>query len=168
MLEKYTLTNLILPIIKTRFAVLLMLSLTACVVAPAATPAPSKLFLRSYTVLPTPQRVRLEPGYVELNNSWIYEIRGLDEKHIAVRTLLTELKNIHDFVLRGNGQQVMGRLRLSIDPQAVATIADPEIKRQAYTLKIAPELIEITGCGDENDCRTVTLRLSAVGRLNKS
>ncbi|MEJ7616589.1 MAG: beta-N-acetylhexosaminidase [Pyrinomonadaceae bacterium] len=136
-----------------------------------AAPTPTELFMRGYTVIPTPQRVRLEPGDVELDDSWAYEAKGMDEQQIAVRALLTDLKDFHGFVLRPKNQRSGGLIRLAIDPNAVATTtSDQEIKRQGYALKIAPGLIEITGNSEQGLFYGVAsvlqlLRKSERGRL---
>lgn len=117
--------------------------------ATAALAAPTELFLRGYTALPAPQRVQLGTGDVGIDESWIYEARNLGEKHPAVLSLLAGLKDFHAFALKPKSQNGGGRVSLSVNANQLASIVDPEIRRQAYTLKIAPGAIEITGNSDQ-------------------
>ncbi|MBI3681748.1 MAG: beta-N-acetylhexosaminidase [Acidobacteria bacterium] len=109
---------------------------------PPATP----LWLRGYSVIPTPQKVELEPGDVEFNGSWGYRADGVAANHIAVRSLLKDLREFHSIDLRPAGATNI--IRLSVRKGTVATPGDPEIHPQGYRLKIAPSLVEITGNGD--------------------
>ncbi len=79
---------------KMKFAFLLLFLLCAFHAVGSARTISSELILRGYTVLPAPQRVRLEAGDIEFNGSWTYEAKGIDENHIALRSLLRDLKDI--------------------------------------------------------------------------
>jgi hypothetical protein len=127
-------------------------ALLLCLVfLPAASDArqPTNLFLRGYTVIPTPQKVALEDGDLEFNDSWSYDTGALAQNHIATRALLRDLGDFHTINLRPAGNRTSNVIRFSVMKGAVKTGDDPEIEKQGYSLKIAPGLIQITGNTDQ-------------------
>ncbi len=104
---------------------------------------PTELFLRGHSLIPAPQRVTLSAGEVELNESWSLDAGKLPANHIAVRSLLADLRDFHGLEL--NAAKTSKSIRLTIAVGAVKTGADAKIEAQGYLLKIAPTSIEITG-----------------------
>ncbi len=126
-----------------------LLSLLCAIFASAQAQAPTELFLRGYSVIPTPQKVDLPGGEIEFNDSWVYDASGIARDHIAVRSLLRDLQEFHLIELRPAASQAKNVIRLSVTKGAVQTGADAEIEKQGYRLKITPGLIEITGNADQ-------------------
>jgi hexosaminidase len=110
--------------------------------AAVASNAPTPLFLRGHSVIPTPQRVSLGPGNVPLDPSW--SIDSAD--HAASRSLTADLKSFHALELGRAGAAARNVIRLRIDAGTVAE-APAEVREQAYRIRVAPGLIEITGNG---------------------
>ena len=108
--------------------------------------APTPLWLRGYSVIPTPRQVRLESGEVRFGGDWSLEPGKVSAQHIAARMLRKDLAEWHGITVRPG--TVGKTLRLEVTPGAVATKAAPEIDRQAYRLRIADSLIEITANGE--------------------
>jgi len=112
--------------------------------------------------------VRLEAGDVRFDGAWFLDASQPGARHIAVRTLPKDLAEWHGITLRaGTAGKVV---RLAVAPGTVATKAAPEIDRQAYRLRIADSLIEITANGDPGLLYGVAtlvqlLKRDATGRL---
>ena len=129
---------------------------------------PTPLWLRGHAVIPTPLHVRLEAGDVRFDGAWFLDASQPGARHIAVRTLPKDLAEWHGITLRaGTAGKVV---RLAVAPGTVATKAAPEIDRQAYRLRIADSLIEITANGDPGLLYGVAtlvqlLKRDATGRL---
>ena len=70
-----------------------LILLPLCLVA--AEPAPTELFLRGHSVIPSPQKVTLKPGDVRLDSSWSLDAAP----HIATRTLAEGLAESHGITL---------------------------------------------------------------------
>src|SRR5215510_10129536 len=139
---------------KTRIAFLF--SLLIVVITPAAAQRPTELFLRGYSVIPSPQKVELQGGEIEFNDSWSIDAGRLAKDHIAVRALVKDLREFHLIELNQSsaktGAKTGNVIRLSVMKGAVKTGAAgeaEEINAQGYLLKIAPGLIEITGNADQ-------------------
>ena len=111
----------------------------------AAQPIATPLWLRGYSVIPTPQRVTLGSADVTMEGDWRADATPLPENHIALRSLRNDLMEFHGLELKPASSRV---IRLAIRPGAVATGANPEVQPQAYRLTIAANLIEITGNSD--------------------
>src|SRR5262245_7265922 len=116
--------------------------------APDIRQAPTDLFLRGYSVLPTPQKVELHGGDVEFDETWSYDAGKLPADHIAIRSLRTDLKNFHLIELKQGGSGAKKAIRLAVSQGAVKTGSDPELEKQGYRLKLGPDSIEITGNAD--------------------
>ena len=137
---------------KIRIVFLLFLSIgvTAQTTQTAQTAQqPTDLFLRGYSVIPTPQQVELQNGEVEFNASWVCDPGTLSGNHPAVRSLLQGLKEFHAIELKTAGSQNENVIRLSVAKGTVKTGNDPEIDRQGYLLKITPGLVQLTGNADQ-------------------
>jgi hexosaminidase len=132
---------------KTTIACLFTLLFVA--LAPARAQSPTDLFLRGYSVIPTPQKVEMQSQDIEFHDAWGYDAGKFQRNHIAVRSLLGDLQAFHQLELRPATNQSQNVLRLAVNNGAAQTGADPEIARQGYRLKIAPGLIEITGAGEQ-------------------
>ncbi|HPT27294.1 MAG TPA: glycoside hydrolase family 20 zincin-like fold domain-containing protein, partial [Bryobacteraceae bacterium] len=109
-----------------------------------AQPAPTDLFLRGYSVIPTPQKVALHSGDIRIDDSW--SIDG-PASHIATRALAGDLASFHSLALKpapGPGQNV---ITLRVRQGAVAA-APAETAAQAYHLEIAQGRIQVVANGD--------------------
>jgi hexosaminidase len=106
---------------------------------------PTELFLRGYSVIPSPQKVTLQDGEIEFNESWGYDAGRLAKDHIAVRSLLRDLQEFRQLSLKPSTAKSVNVIRLSVAKGAVNTPGAEENEAQGYRLKIAPGLIEITG-----------------------
>jgi hypothetical protein len=129
---------------KTKIATLLCLVF----VTAWAKPLPTELFLRGYSVIPTPRKVQLQEDDIPFDGSWAYRAEKVAQNHIAIRTLVRDLKEFYSIELRPASAQAASVIRLSVRKGVVNTGADPEVDKQGYVLKIAPGRIEITGNGD--------------------
>ena len=110
-------------------------------------PAPTELFMRGYSVIPTPQKVRLAGEEIEFDNRWSCDAK-VPAGHIAMRSLLRDLKEFHALDLKQSLPPIKNAISLSVAPGTVKSGAEPEIEKQAYLLKIAPSRIEIIGNSD--------------------
>jgi len=114
----------------------------------AAGQSPSELFLRGYSVLPSPRHVHLGSDDLEVSRSWTYETT-LPAKHIAIRSLLTDLRDMHGLSLRPAGSARTDTLVLAVRSGAVKSNSKPEVDRQAYRIVVAPHRIVIEGNSDQ-------------------
>jgi hypothetical protein len=105
----------------------------------AAQPLPTDLFLRGYTVIPTPQKVVLRQADVVVDDGWTAD--GPDG--MAMRSLLRDLGEFHSLRMKRASGAVRKAIRLEVRPGAVAAAA--ELADQAYRLSIAPDRIVVTG-----------------------
>ena len=103
----------------------------------AAAQLPTELWLRGYSVIPTPRHVRLMPREIPVDATWTLDSGPLGDSHIASRTLRRDFADFHGLSLR-SGSNASAVIRLAIRAGAVATKADREIDRQAYLLRIQP------------------------------
>ncbi len=130
-----------------RVVLIALLSAVIIVSAEMPRPAATELFLRGYSVIPTPQKVQLKVGDVEFSSTWTYS-SSLPPSDRSVLSLIRDLRELHSIALeagRAEGDRVV---RLSVRPGAVEGLADGAIAAQAYRLDIAPARVEITGGGD--------------------
>jgi len=103
----------------------------------------SPLWLRGYSVIPTPRLVQLQPQDVVLDSQWTVDDSAVGAGHIAVRSLVRDVAEFHALDLRrGTGPKV---IRLVVTPGTVATGSEPGTGAQAYRLSIADEAIHIAG-----------------------
>ncbi len=109
---------------------------------------PSELWLRGYSVIPSPRTVRLDGGDVILSDQWRLDAGTAGNSHIAARTLHGDLESFHQLVLK-SGAASQPAIRLSVRAGAVTTGAGPEMDRQAYRLRVTADSVEITGNSDQ-------------------
>ncbi|MDX2032178.1 MAG: beta-N-acetylhexosaminidase [Blastocatellia bacterium] len=126
----------------------MLLGLLIVVIASAEAQQPTALFLRGHALIPAPQKVELQSGDIAFDESWSYDASRISREHVAVRALLRDLNEFQRLDLKPAGPQSRNVLRLAVAAGAVRTGADAEIEKQAYRLRIAPGMIEITGNGD--------------------
>ena len=105
--------------------------------------APGDLLLRGYTVIPTPQRVSLDPGDIHLDAGWM--VTG--DTGIAARTLTAGLAEFHGFHLKTVAAAAGPHTILLAIRDGAAPGAPAETRAQGYRLTIRPDRIEITGNG---------------------
>jgi hexosaminidase len=110
-----------------------------------AQPAPTALFLRGYSVIPAPQKIKLGAGDVLFDDSWICEEGRLPANHVAWRSLGQDLKEFHSIPCKKTETGPGKKISLSIAEGTVKTSAATEIERQAYRLTISSDRIQITG-----------------------
>ena len=125
----------------------LCLALLVCFTILAQSQNPTPLWQRGYSIIPTPRNVKLAAGDLRLDSSWVVDAGKLGASHMAVRSLLGDFKEMHALGLRA-GAAERSVIRLAVAPGTVATKAAPEIDRQAYRIRLAPGLIEVTGNGE--------------------
>jgi hexosaminidase len=113
-----------------------------CLAQPPATP----LWLRGYSVIPSPMKVTLDKDDVELNSAWHWNAGALPPNGIAVRTLVQDFAQFHSVELSPGSSGNL--IRLAVRPDTVRGPADPELRRQAYRLQISPGGIDVTGNSD--------------------
>ena len=119
--------------------------LLACAAAAPAQNA-TALWLRGYSVIPTPRNVQLGSQDIAFGGDWTIAAEGPAAGNIAVRSLVRDAADFHAVALRrAAGSKT---IRLSVKPGTVATKAEPDLDVQAYRLKISPTAIEITGNGE--------------------
>lgn len=107
----------------------------------AATDAPTELYLRGHSVIPTPQRVELSAGNVGVDSSWRYSSSGAPG--IAVRALVEDLAAFHGLELKQAAAPGPRIIVLRVAPVSIPG-APEETSAQAYRLVAAPGRIEIT------------------------
>ena len=134
---------------KIRIVFLLFLAIGVTAQTTQTAQQPTGLFLRGYSVIPTPQQVELQNGDVEFSASWVCDPGALSGNHPAVRSLLQSLKEFHAIELKTAGSQNENVIRLSVTKGTVQTGNDPEIDKQGYLLKITPGLVQLTGNADQ-------------------
>jgi hypothetical protein len=126
---------------------LLLLGLLAAHAVFPEQPGPTDLFLRGYSAVPSPRKVELKPADVQLGAHWTWTA-AVPEAHIAVQTMLRDLREFHGLQLERATGLDRPVISLSAKPGSVRTGAVPAIDVQAYALKIAENRIDITGNGD--------------------
>lgn len=110
--------------------------------APAAAQhAPTELYLRGHSVIPTPQRVELSAGNVRVDSSWTYFASGAPG--IAVRSLIEDLAAFHGLGLKPAAAAGARTIVLRVSPVTIQG-APAETSAQAYRLVAAAGRIEIT------------------------
>ena len=102
------------------------------------------LWLRGYSVIPTPRKVELEGGDVVISPDWT--VTG-ETSGIAFRSLTTDAEQFHHLSLR-SGNNATKVIHLAVKPGTVTTGAGAGIDRQAYQLRISDNAVEITGNAD--------------------
>jgi hexosaminidase len=112
----------------------------------------SPLYARGYTVLPTPQRVKLEGRDFRFGPNWRLELAaGVPTGDVAVESLKQELAERDHIVLDGQGRGTgAGLLKLSIAPGSVAVAGTTDhdtstLAEQAYRISLSPDSITIDG-----------------------
>lgn len=126
-----------------RYLVILLL----CAVSYAAGETATALWMRGYSVIPTPQSVRLEDGDVAVDGAWSVDAGKVGAGHIAVKTLIGDAASFQSLELKRRPASAKV-IRLAVRPGTVTTNAGPEIDKQAYRLKVSDSVIEITANGD--------------------
>lgn len=109
----------------------------------AADPGPTPLLLRGHAVIPTPQRVTLGSAAVAVDESWT--IDGGDT--MAARWLAADFESFHGVGLKRGGNGERNVIRLRVRAGAVSGMPQ-EVAGQAYRLRVAAGLIEVTGNGE--------------------
>ncbi len=111
--------------------------------------APTELFLRGYSVVPTPRNVELSEQDIVIDGSWTWVADGLKADHIAARSLVQGLESLHlSDIHQGSSANRVIRLAVREGTVKVGAPRDPGIVPQAYRLSISPSQIEVVGNGD--------------------
>ncbi|MCL6505676.1 MAG: beta-N-acetylhexosaminidase [Bryobacteraceae bacterium] len=114
---------------------------------PAGAQPPTELWLRGYSVIPAPQRVQLTGGDVVVDATWRLDAGKLGPQHVAVRSLLSDLKHFHGLELQA-GAAERNVIRLAVAPATVKTGTEAGVERQGYRLRVRAEAVEVTGNAD--------------------
>src|SRR4030095_6210457 len=131
---------------RTRLPTVLSLLLFAAL--SLATPRLTELRLRAYSVIPAPQKVNLQAEDIDFDGTWAYRATSVGPTHIAVRSLLKDLREFHGITLKPAVASSRNEVRLAIAEGTVKTAGTGDVASQGYLLKIAPGMIEIIGNGD--------------------
>jgi len=131
-------------------AIVVMAALNA-VGSQARAETASPLFARGYTVLPTPQNVKLSGKDFAITSGWRLELAsGITPGDVAVTMLKEELRARYQLTLAEGRvtQSVPGEIRLSLAPGSVTVgkAADHDkasLAEQAYRLVLKPQSIQI-------------------------
>jgi hexosaminidase len=132
---------------KPILALSLALMLWPCAGLQADTASP--LAASGYTVLPTPQRVKLEGRDLRFGPNWRLELAsGIPSNDVAVESLKQQLADRDHITLAEKGAGAVGVLKLSVAPNSVMVgdTADRDkatLAEQAYKLSISPDSIGI-------------------------
>jgi hexosaminidase len=131
---------------------IVLLVLTLCLPGVAQTETPSPLYARGYTVLPSPQRVKLGAGDVCFGPNWCLELApGIPMDDVAIQSLKNELKSRDQIVLgQQDGRTSSGILKLAVIAGSVVVPdstdrAKNALAEQAYKLTLSKDTISITG-----------------------
>ncbi|HVN80984.1 MAG TPA: beta-N-acetylhexosaminidase [Terriglobia bacterium] len=115
----------------------------------SARPLPTDLFLRGHSVLPAPQMVQLRPEEVSFDGTWSCDSSRLVPNHIALKSLLKDLKDFYSIDLKRAASQSRKSIVLSVAAGTVKAEGGPEIVQQAYRLTILPDRIDVVGNSDQ-------------------
>jgi hypothetical protein len=119
----------------------------AAVCGCAATASP--LFARGYTVLPSPQKVRLGARDFEFTQAWRLESgAGIQSDDISVQSLQEQLQERFRLKLDGPGNAPTVHLAVTANAVTTGTTTDANqaaIAEQAYRIQLTPQRITITG-----------------------
>jgi hexosaminidase len=101
------------------------------------------LWVRGYSVIPTPQKVELAQGDVQIDSVWVVDPGKAGPQSPAVKSLLKDALELHSLKLR-TGAAPSKAIRLAV---AAGTVVekDPELAKQAYKLTVDGGAIRITG-----------------------
>ena len=61
---------------------------------------PTELRLHGYSVIPSPQKVSLQAEDIDFDATWAYRVGSIGPTHIAVRSLLNDLREFHAITLK--------------------------------------------------------------------
>src|SRR5258706_3856637 len=61
---------------------------------------PTELRLRGYAVIPSPQKLSLQDEDIDFDGTWAYRGTSVGPTHIAVRSLLKDLREFHGLTLK--------------------------------------------------------------------
>ena len=96
-----------------------------------------------HSLVPAPKKAQLTGRAVAVDSTWGIEPQG-NPSPIAIRRLKEGALDLHNLKFEGTGT---GRIVLRMVPGTVKT-APPSTSDEAYTLRITPQRIEITGNGN--------------------
>ncbi len=108
-----------------------------------------ELFSRGYSVLPAPQRVRLQGDDLILDAAWTIDASRLSAGHPALRYLRRDLHDFYRIDFSPAGPNAGKKIVLQVVPRTVQSEAGAEIDRQAYRLTAAADGIQILGNSDQ-------------------
>ena len=101
----------------------------------------TELRSRGYSLIPAPQKVKLQERDFVLDCTWDIDSR-VGENQIAVRRLRQGVAELHGIDFTGSGS---GKVVLEVVPGTVRETDDPALNEQAYKLVMGPEKIVIHG-----------------------
>jgi hexosaminidase len=134
----------------TAFACLFVLALFSPKGGHAETVSP--LYARGYTVLPVPQRVKLEDRDLRFGPDWRLELgAGVPRDDVAIQSLREELESRDQITLAGaNSRTAAGVLKLAVVPNSITVSAATDrmkdaLADQAYRITLSTATVSITG-----------------------
>ncbi len=99
---------------------------------------------RGYSVIPSPQNVKITENDIVLDDSWSIDSR-LPDDHIAFQTLKLDFENWFGIELDGKGNK---KIELSINENIFDSDLSNAVKSQGYIIDISEEKVSITGGSD--------------------
>ena len=126
-----------------------IVGLLLVLLAPIQLFATSPLFARGYTVLPSPQKVRLGANDFEFRHRWRLEPEaGIKPDDMSVQSLGEQLQERFHLKLDGSGNAPAVHLVVAPNTVTVGATTDANraaIAEQAYRIQLTPERVTITG-----------------------
>ncbi len=96
---------------------------------------------QGFSLMPAPQKVKLEPGLAVLGSGWCVEASA-GCGTIPLSSLIDGAEKLHGVVFAAAGDN---KILLTVSPGAVSGAPNSETSAQAYRIRITPERVEITG-----------------------
>src|ERR1044071_10218053 len=110
-----------------RIGFLVTLSLLSFSQLSLATPNLTELRLRGYSVIPSPQKVMLQPEDIDFDGTWAYRGNSVGPTHIAVRSLLKDLREFHSLTLKPAVASSKNVVRFAIAAGTVKTAGTGDV-----------------------------------------
>jgi len=101
-----------------------------------------------YSVIPAPREITMNDRETEISSSWGIRADGVESDDIAVKTLMSDLKELYGPDIKVNSS-ARKQIKLLAEEGSVITNTRDEIDSQAYSIEIKPSEIVIRGNSDQ-------------------